>query len=94
MSVTKRTPCEWFHEATRSYVEGHQACAWCGGQHRVFKSRHDERIEYSCIDCHFYVCHDTVNDSYEAEPGQPALSAEAVTSGDTILDRQGCFGAS
>src|SRR5437660_159129 len=32
LPATKRTPREWFDEAARCYVEGHQGCAWCGGQ--------------------------------------------------------------
>src|SRR5262249_60368835 len=32
---SERTPLEWFREAARVYVEGHQACIWCGGRHRV-----------------------------------------------------------
>jgi hypothetical protein len=64
------TFAEWFHEAAHWYVEGHQACAWCGGSHRVFKAERDTRLEYYCNDCDFYVCHDRQADVYYMAPGQ------------------------
>jgi hypothetical protein len=77
MSSPTRTAQEWFAEAARDYVDGHQACAWCGGRHRVFKTRHGTRLEYHCTDCDFYVCHDEQTNAYAVEPG----CADAAGSG-------------
>jgi hypothetical protein len=69
------TPAQWFAEAARAYVEGHQACVWCGGCHRVFRSEKGSRLEYYCSACDFCAGHDREADDYYATPGQPAGSA-------------------
>ncbi len=79
--ATKRSAHEWFEEAARCYVEGHQACAWCGGQHRVFKAVRSGRLEYYCKDCDFYVSRDAATGKCCAEPGR-----EDVTETD-LLDQ-------
>ena len=77
LPATKRTAHDWFNEAARCYVEGHQACAWCGGKHRVFKAVRGERLEYYCKDCDFYVCQDTSSGTYCTEPGRLDLTASS-----------------
>jgi len=66
----QRTPADWFRKAAHRYVDGHQACAWCGGSHRVFHGNHGSRQEYSCSCCDFYVAHDPETGEYFLEPGQ------------------------
>jgi hypothetical protein len=66
------TSATWFEEAARFYVEGHQACAWCGGSHCVFQRQRGTRLEYSCIDCDFFVCHDEQTAQFHVAPGRVA----------------------
>lgn len=66
----ERTGAEWFVEAARCYVEGHQGCPWCGGSHRVYKTERDGRLEYYCSGCDFYASHDSRADAYVAVPGE------------------------
>ena len=66
---TERSPAEWFEKAAQWYVEGHQACAWCGGQHCVVRSEVASRIEYYCPACDFGACLDRTTGSYFAAPG-------------------------
>jgi len=78
---SERTPADWFQKATHRYVEGHQACAWCGGSHRVFKGKHGNRLEYSCSCCDFYVAYDPESGDYFLEPGtrtEPAVPVAVV----------------
>jgi hypothetical protein len=65
----ERTPLEWYEEAVRSYVEGHQGCASCGTQHCVFQSRWGQRIEYYCSACDFSTCFDGQTGRYFAVIG-------------------------
>lgn len=58
MLNAERTAVEWFEEAERWYVEGHQGCACCGRQHCVFRSEWNQRVEYYCSVCDFSACHD------------------------------------
>jgi hypothetical protein len=74
MAQLERTNAEWFTEAARYYLEGHQACVWCGGSHRVFKSERNNRQEYYCSRCDFYVCHDLVAETYFTMAGQEELA--------------------
>jgi hypothetical protein len=69
MISVERASSEWFEEAARCYVEGHQACAWCGGAHRVFKLRNSGRTEYYCNGCEFLVGHDPESELYFFVPG-------------------------
>jgi hypothetical protein len=71
-AVSQRTPVEWFREAARVYLEQHQACVWCGGRHRVFRSERGSRLEYYCSACDFYVSHDREANDYYAAPGESA----------------------
>ena len=89
MSRATRTAQEWFEAAAHEYVEGHQACAWCGGRHRVFKTAHGSRLEYQCSDCDFYVSHDEPTGDYVVEPGNAAGAAHEAES---PLSWRGCFG--
>ena len=59
---------EWFEKAVRVYVEGHQACAWCGERYQVYKGHRSTRLEYYCPGCEFYVCHDLVTGQYYVAP--------------------------
>jgi hypothetical protein len=67
----ERTPAEWFAEALRWYVQGHQGCACCHAQHCVFRSEYGLRTEYYCTACDFSACHDGATDRYFATPGEP-----------------------
>ena len=68
-SLSKRSPAAWFAVAAHCYVEGHQACAWCGDSHCVFQTEHGTRMEYSCNNCEFYVCYDRQVGQYHATAG-------------------------
>jgi hypothetical protein len=57
-AMAERSPADWFEDAVRSYVEGHQACSWCSCKHCVFRSEWEGRIEYLCSACDFSVCFD------------------------------------
>ena len=76
-SPLERSPAAWFAEAARCYVEGHQACAWCGDTHCVFQTEHGPRLEYACNHCEFYVCHDRQAGNYHATPGASRAAAQA-----------------
>jgi hypothetical protein len=66
-----------FAEAARRYVEGHQACAWCGESHCVFQTERDGRVEYSCNRCDFYVCQDCGTGQCHAMPGVRPVAVRA-----------------
>jgi hypothetical protein len=66
----ERTAREWFDEAQRAYVEGHQACASCGGRHQVYKGRRGHRLEYYCPACDFYAFHDESIGQFYAVAGR------------------------
>jgi hypothetical protein len=68
----ERTPAEWFAEALRWYVQGHQGCACCHAQHCVFRSEYGVRIEFYCTACDFSVCHDRAGDRFFATRGEPS----------------------
>ena len=51
--IAEHAPVKWFEEAARCYVEGHQACPWCGERHCVFRSEWGGRVEYHCSACDF-----------------------------------------
>ena len=73
---SQRTPVEWFREAARVYVEGHQACIWCGERHRVFRSERGSRVEYYCSACDFFASHDRAGDQYSASPGEQVVNVK------------------
>jgi hypothetical protein len=62
----ERTAREWFELAERAHVEGHQACARCGGRHQVYKGRRGRRLEYYCPACDFFTFHDEVSGQFYA----------------------------
>jgi hypothetical protein len=64
-----RTAVEWFQEAARCFVAGHQGCPCCGGQHCVFRSDWGERVEYYCSLCEFSACVDRRSGAYVAVAG-------------------------
>jgi hypothetical protein len=74
----ERTPAEWFAEAMRWYVQGHQACAFCQGQHCVFRSAYGSRVEYHCTSCDFSVCQDSATGRAYATPGGAAQPPAAL----------------
>ena len=79
MSQRALTPCEWFQEADRSYVEKHQGCPWCGGPNRVYRSQRNQIMEYHCGGCDFYACHDLESGQYFMGPGHdPVRSVTMV----------------
>jgi len=75
--LLKRSPAAWFAEAARRYVEGHQACAWCGDSYCVFQTERGPRLEYSCNHCEFYVCYDRQTGTYHATAGASHAAANA-----------------
>ncbi|HKI31708.1 MAG TPA: hypothetical protein VKA46_07560 [Gemmataceae bacterium] len=85
-SELERSAREWFEEAERAYVEGHQACACCGGSHQVYKGRRGQRLEYYCPACDFYAFHDQGSGQFYAVAGRdvpevahPGLSMSQTT---------------
>ncbi len=68
------TPADWFEKAAHAYVEGHQACAWCGGSYVVYRFQRGSRLEYYCSECEFYAGHDRQADHYFSAPGQAVAS--------------------
>lgn len=64
------TPAQWYQEAVRCYVDGHQGCPWCLGSHRVFRSEREGRLDYYCNCCEFYASHETKANAYRFVPGQ------------------------
>jgi hypothetical protein len=74
----ERTPAEWFYAAARCYLEQHQGCAACGGQHCVFRSRWGSRTEYYCSACDFSACHDADSGRCFASEGDGHQLAEAL----------------
>ncbi len=68
-SSLKRTPNDWYQRAATWYVEGHQGCVSCGGQHCVFRSEWLQRIEYYCSVCDFSTCLDLRTGHYYATAG-------------------------
>jgi hypothetical protein len=67
------TPQDWFRQAARAYVEGHQGCVWCDGAHRVYRSERGTCVEYLCSCCEFYAIHDRAANRYFAAPGQEQM---------------------
>jgi hypothetical protein len=84
MSYLERTPAEWFAAAARCYEEGHQACAWCGISHQVFRTARDGQVDYHCSHCDFHVVHDADLDRYALVPGDTRTRKPARL---TMLDR-------
>jgi hypothetical protein len=81
-SQRERTAKEWFDAAARAYVDGHQACASCGGRHQVYKGRRGKRQEYYCPACDFFAFHDEGNGQFFAVAGRalPAPVFQGVAS--------------
>jgi hypothetical protein len=72
------TPCDWFHEATRCYIEKHQGCPWCGGANRVYRSARRHIIEYHCGACDFFACHELSSGRFFMAPGRDSTAANTV----------------
>ena len=66
-----RPAAEWFAEAEQCYFVGHQACAWCGGRHCVFRRERDARLEYSCMGCDFTIYRDCHTGHVQLFAGSP-----------------------
>jgi hypothetical protein len=79
----ERTAQEWYEEATRAYVEGHQACAWCGSIHQVYRGQRSGRDEYYCPACDFYTFHNPTTGQYFAAMGQEDTGPAQVASSST-----------
>jgi hypothetical protein len=69
------TSSDWLHEASRCYVEGHQACAWCGVAHVVHRNVDFGRVEYQCNNCDFHVSRDTKTDQIVMVPGEKSCAS-------------------
>jgi hypothetical protein len=78
----ERTAVEWFEDAARWYIEGHQGCVSCGGQHCVFRSEWGARVEYYCSACDFSVCHDRQTGRYFAAAGDGPPERDFLLGGD------------
>jgi hypothetical protein len=68
----ERTARDWYEEAQRAYVEGHQACASCGRRHQVYKGHRGSRLEYYCPACDFFTFHDERSGQFYAVAGHEA----------------------
>jgi hypothetical protein len=78
----ERTSREWYELAVSAYVEGHQACAWCGGKHQVYRKQRASRVEYYCPACDFFAFHDPGTGQFFAATGHdvPALPQPGLAS--------------
>jgi len=79
----ERTAVEWFEDAARWYVEGHQGCASCGTRHCVFRSEWGPRVEYHCSSCDFSVGHDRETGRSFAVEGRDEPLPETLLIGDS-----------
>jgi hypothetical protein len=70
MHPPQRSAAEWFAVAQRAYIEDHQGCAWCGGQHRVHRVREGGRTTFLCQHCDFQVFFDAHASRCEFIPGE------------------------
>jgi hypothetical protein len=68
-SNAERTAAEWFAEALRWYLEGHQGCPCCHRRHCVFRSEWGCRIEFHCTECDFSASWDGLTDTASSTPG-------------------------
>ena len=68
---TQVTADQWFAEASRWYVEGHQGCPSCHGAHCVFRSEWGARVEYHCTACDFSACRDAESGRSFVAFGEP-----------------------
>jgi hypothetical protein len=78
----ERTPREWYDDAVRCYIEGHQACPRCRRRHCVFQARWGRRTEYYCSACDFSTCHDGGTGRYFEAAGDGRQLAESLLRGD------------
>jgi hypothetical protein len=83
MPPKDRTAAEWFAEAARTYLEGHQACAWCGRSYQVRKVEKAHGVEFHCHFCDFHASHDATLDRYRVVPGESNIRSPAPL---TMLD--------
>ena len=74
-SRAERSPAEWYAEAARWYIEGHQGCPYCGGRHCVLRSDRGRRIEYICSVCEFSACRDRESGQHYAAEGEKKVAA-------------------
>jgi hypothetical protein len=70
---------QWYREAARCYVQNHQGCAWCGGPHRVYRKRRDQRQLYFCHGCDFQAGVNEATGEYFAVPGENVEEAGKLT---------------
>src|SRR5438046_1127728 len=82
----ERTPMEWFGEATRWYLQGHQGCACCHGQHCVYRSEDGPRVEYDCTAGDFSACHDVRSGRYFAERGEGEQQSGVLLGGEELWE--------
>jgi len=80
---SERTARQWFEAAEHAYLEGHQACACCGGSHQVYKGRRGTRLEYYCPACDFFAFRDDHSGQFYAVAGHE-LPELAYSQGTTI----------
>jgi hypothetical protein len=79
MTRYERTPQEWFAQAAQMYVERHQACAWCGGSHRVSHTKKEGRSEYLCTGCDFRAGYEAAVNRFYSYPGEEQAGKKPVT---------------
>lgn len=70
MSNPERTPAEWFEEADRCYIEGHQACAWCRTPHQVRRVETETGVAFHCGRCDFHAAYNPDLHRYQIIPGE------------------------
>jgi hypothetical protein len=87
-----RAPSEWFADATRWYLQGHQGCAHCRGQHCVFRSEYGTRVEYYCTACDFSACHDRQTNRYFAALGEKEHQSSALLGADALWEARAALG--
>jgi hypothetical protein len=81
-----RTAEEWFNDAVRWYLEGHQGCPCCQAHHCVFRSVWGLRIEYHCTACDFSVARDGQSLRCTASRGEGKPSARLKLGRDSAFE--------
>jgi hypothetical protein len=87
-----KAPNEWFVEAMRWYVQGHQGCAHCRHQHCVFRSEYASRVEYYCTACDFSACHDLQTNAFFVALGEGERSSGALLGAEELWEARTALG--
>ena len=70
---------QWFDDAARCYVEKHQGCPWCGGQHRVYHLVRGTEQTYTCQNCDFQAQVDGATAEYSHIVGENLATTSSPT---------------